>query len=468
MPGGKGNVASPHWFEEVFGFAEGPYKDTRDKFQVLEDGIIESKPSGKRFHVGPFEVLSLQDLQCRAASSSGQANEHSGLCFKNVVGNAQTLHRAEENAGAVFQVASQFNCLEMNEPGARPEDGVTRYYNDATQGPACAVVCPAATVFRNYLVEGKGQGFGHQIDCLSGVGEFVNNTKNGYWRMKNGYCLPQGPDSIGKLSKLISNDKALEEAVRTRTQVGVHWDTEVHKQSHRVCQVFCSALPVAYAKSTKSEHWKAFAQVVLEACYDATLAAATCLAAQRGNSSRVKVYLTAVGGGAFGNRSQWIIDAIERALKTHAAAPLDVMLVHFGTLPKGSFMTLEKGRKAPAKNAGLPAVAAAVAKPAGAESKGDGDAAAERPSTPGQQIAAVFARFDLNGNGLIDQKEFSDVIRSLGSDLSDDDISKLFEAADANDDGDVHYAEFAAWLCDEESEIVARVLSMCLPGADSS
>ena len=36
----------------------------------------------------------------------------------------------------LVEVASQFNCLEMNEPGARPEDGVTRYYSDATQGLA--------------------------------------------------------------------------------------------------------------------------------------------------------------------------------------------------------------------------------------------------------------------------------------------------------------------------------------------
>lgn len=38
------------------------------------------------------------------------------------------------NAGAVFQVASQFNCLEMVGPGSRPEDGVTIYSKDHTQG----------------------------------------------------------------------------------------------------------------------------------------------------------------------------------------------------------------------------------------------------------------------------------------------------------------------------------------------
>ena len=64
------------------------------------------------------------------------------------------------NSAHLRQVASQFNCLEMNEPGARPEDGVTRYYSDAMQGPACALSCPAGTVFRNYFVNGHGQAKG--------------------------------------------------------------------------------------------------------------------------------------------------------------------------------------------------------------------------------------------------------------------------------------------------------------------
>ena len=60
------------------------------------------------------------------------------------------------------EVASQFNCLEMVGPGTRPEDGVTIYAKDATQGPACALACPAATVFRNYFAFG-GQGGKNQV-----------------------------------------------------------------------------------------------------------------------------------------------------------------------------------------------------------------------------------------------------------------------------------------------------------------
>merc|ERR1712032_1273601 len=38
-------------------------------------------------------------------------------------------------------------------------------------------------------------------------------------------------------------------------------------------------------------------------------------------------------------------------------------------------------------------------------------------------------------------------------------VSQLFDAADANDDGMVHYAEFAAWLLGENASNVGRILA---------
>ena len=50
-----------------------------------------------------------------------------------------------EYEGALFQVASQFNALEMISPTVTPEEGATRYEHDRTQGPACAMAAGAAT-----------------------------------------------------------------------------------------------------------------------------------------------------------------------------------------------------------------------------------------------------------------------------------------------------------------------------------
>jgi transposase len=45
----------------------------------------------------------------------------------------------------------QFNLLEMTSPSVSPEHGVTRYQDDHTQGPACAIAAGAATIYRNYF-----------------------------------------------------------------------------------------------------------------------------------------------------------------------------------------------------------------------------------------------------------------------------------------------------------------------------
>ncbi|MEP1519048.1 hypothetical protein [Ascidiaceihabitans sp.] len=80
------------------------------------------------------------------------------LKVRDVVADVQALHKVPAHAGAVFQVASQFNMLEMMSPRGSPEQGVGTYEHDQTQGPACAIACGAGTVFRNYFVDTSGWG----------------------------------------------------------------------------------------------------------------------------------------------------------------------------------------------------------------------------------------------------------------------------------------------------------------------
>jgi len=79
-------------------------------------------------------------------NSSNISNTNLTLKFFNIVSNVSTLHLKTQNANSVFQAASQFNCLEMIGPGVYPENGVTIYSKDQTQGPACALTCPAALI----------------------------------------------------------------------------------------------------------------------------------------------------------------------------------------------------------------------------------------------------------------------------------------------------------------------------------
>ena len=111
----------------------------------------------------------------------------------------------------------------------------------------------------------------------------------------------------------------------------MHRDVEVTDAAgeHRplVSQAFCSALPVAYTRVSRS-HWEPFASLVLQAAYEATMLAAV-LNAQRGASN--VVLLTQLGGGAFGNHDDWIHAAMRRALEMMSGFALDVKLVSYGT-----------------------------------------------------------------------------------------------------------------------------------------
>jgi hypothetical protein len=93
-----------------------------------------------------------------------------------------------------------------------------------------------------------------------------------------------------------------------------------------VSQAFCSALPVAYT-SLEPGRWESFATLVLEAAYEATLCAGVLNTRQ---AAANRVLLTQLGGGAFGNRDEWIYTAIRRALKAVSGFGLDVKLISYG------------------------------------------------------------------------------------------------------------------------------------------
>ena len=147
--------------------------------------VCKSAPKWKKQYVGPFSTPRLDEL--RQMVEEAPRFESDGLTFKHIPApsGVQTLIKDPAYAGAVFQVASQFNCLEMVGPGVSPSRGITGYVSDPTQGPACALACPAASVFRNYFsLDGEGQGR-RQIDCLYDVGQVLGNANGSLWEMKN-------------------------------------------------------------------------------------------------------------------------------------------------------------------------------------------------------------------------------------------------------------------------------------------
>ena len=317
------------WFEDLMGFRERAYDETRANLEVVGT-TLRSVVNHRSFSIGELETPSLKELRGRAASVIDQLG--GTLKVSNVSGEVRRMHRDPASRHALFQVASQFNLLEMVGPHVTPEDGVTRYVQDHTQGPACALAAAAATVYRNYFVpvEGEvGQTRDRQVDCLRDVGSALDNAKEGLWTMRNGYalCTAKGLERIAqKLEALDTNEI---DELRDRLRVGLHSGVQVTDSADEefvVTQVFCSALPVSYT-DIPAARWKPFAALVLEGAYEATLWAAV-LNAHRFSSRRL--FLTQLGGGAFGNESQWIHDAMRRALKKVMGVGLDVRFVSYG------------------------------------------------------------------------------------------------------------------------------------------
>ncbi len=316
------------WFEELTGFRESSPKQVREHLRLEEETLI-SLVNGKSYRYGRLEIPSLAELRNQVGTEPGAPGR---LSAREVVADVQALHLDDVNAGALFQVASQFNLLEMVSPDVTPERGVGIYENDRTQGPVCAVAAGAGTIFRNYFapVNGQvGQSAGNQIDCLADLGRALGNNDERLWAMRNGYALPSHEGLLAISELLCSASDEQLDGYRSLLRIGLHWNTQVTLNGcrHLVSQAYCAALPVAYGRHAP-QLWESFARLILEASYEATLLAAIINGRETGNRT---CYLTLLGGGVFGNASDWIIDAIQRALMLYAGTGIDVAIVSYGS-----------------------------------------------------------------------------------------------------------------------------------------
>jgi len=316
------------WFETLTGFPEETPQQVRANLTV--DGkALKSQVNGNVLVCGQLETPSLGELRERVDSSGHGVGQ---ISVREVVANVQHLHTNASNSGSLFQVASQFNLLEMVSPSVTPEQGVGIYENDPTQGPACAVAAGAGTIYRNYfaIVNGQtGQSAGNQIDCLADIGAALGNTESRLWEMRNGYALASQSGLVEVSNRLRASSESELDELRKLLRIGIQWDTQVtlNNSQHTVSQAYCSALPVAYSPHS-STLWAEFARLVLEASYEATICTAILNSVRNGNN---RLFLTLLGGGAFGNETAWIVGGIQRALNLYKHVDLDVAIVSYGS-----------------------------------------------------------------------------------------------------------------------------------------
>lgn len=313
------------WFEKLTGFKESDYASTKSLLQV-KNGYLHSKVNGKSYAVGSFGMPSLREIRHAASKVP------TGVARVSVVqGDVREMHSMPEYSNALFQVASQFNMLEMTGPGITPERGVTRYQDDCTQGPACAISAGAATIYRNYFARVHGQTGQTAKRQLNGIAELGRRLASELerpmpylWDVRNDYVLGNQPGMSEVAEYLEGADEPTVDSLRCLIRVGTHFDVEVTDVSERrqfVSQVFCSAIPIAYS-STSKESQAALSKLVLEAAYEATLLAAAV-------AGKRTVLLTLLGGGAFGNDYDWVYSAIRRAIVAAACFDLDIRIVSY-------------------------------------------------------------------------------------------------------------------------------------------
>lgn len=320
------------WFETLMGFAEESPAQVRRQVAVEGEWLV-STANGRRYRCGRLETPSLAELRERTGRL--RAGRPVQVEIDEVVADVRELHRDSGTASSLFQVASQFNLLEMAWPSITPSEGVGRYEHDRTQGPACAIAAGAGTIYRNYFVPlagAVGQTEGVQIDCVEDLGRALGNGDGSLWTMRNGYVFATADGLAAIESRLRALDADAIDALRGLLRIGVQWDAQVTLEGchHTVNQAYCSAMPIAY-NAHDFERWEGLARLVLEASYEAVFHSAVLNHARRGART---LYLTLIGGGAFGNPRDWILVAMERAASLPWEAPLEVRIVsHRGTDP---------------------------------------------------------------------------------------------------------------------------------------
>ncbi|WP_417884773.1 hypothetical protein [Zunongwangia sp.] len=315
------------WFEQLTGFKEESPENVKKNIEINGSEIV-SLVNSRRFSYGKLEVPTLYELK----KQNKNIKDYNGkIQVTEIVADVQKLHTQIENSNALFQAASQFNLLEMVSKSVTPEHGIDRYEFDYTQGPACAISCGAGTIYRNYFAEVNGQvgqTANNQIDCLELIGKELGNDKLNLWKMQNGYALVNLKGLLTINKKIAQLTLTERESLKEKLKIGIQWNTEVtiSNTKHKVSQIYCSALPVAYSQ-IESFYWEYFARVILEATYEASLYAGVI---NMNNNNSNKVFLTLVGGGAFGNEEYWILESLQKAIRKFKNIPLDIKVVSYG------------------------------------------------------------------------------------------------------------------------------------------
>ncbi len=288
------------------------------------EGFATVQAAGRTFSGGRFAPRSIGAL--RKAVAHKATGRPTSVRFSVIEGADPVTDigalQALASTSTLFQVASQFNCLES--PGPHLTD-VTSYLSDPTQGPRASISAFPGTLVRHYAApDGAGGRFvqceERQLDLLADA------LPKALGKVEGGYLMTSNLRDVAAAAQALEDRfEHIQVGVHDGTQVvlGYDWDGAVEGEP-RIAQVFTSTL--AAGLYGRGEPFRgpveAISRHLLRAAYLGTLLAALDLGKQR-------VVLTLIGGGVFGNPHPsicesvvWAIEEVERL----ACGPLEVVL----------------------------------------------------------------------------------------------------------------------------------------------
>ena len=381
----KDSVPGNELFQYVFGFDEPDssnyFTQVRQNFDIVDpkgDGYKIMKLTGNgsqckeaEYELGKFIEFDNSDPTSNISITGSENSKISIMMIKSPGNIGDAVPFATDGKGetftnngnvspktinleeTIFQAASQINYLEMMSPNVKPSDGIKKYPDDDTQGPAMAMISYPATLYRNSCLTNSDT---NQLSSLEGLSDDIKNNK---FYVKNGYVR------VNKNSSITDQEvETIKSELDEKMKIGVLLDSEiVVTREQKIPRIFeykkilsgpktktsfawCSAFvlnPNYYSQQIrgsyqqflanysniltgsgqdgkeKLENFKKICDLELLKTYKLTLEAAI-------KYGKKNVILTLVGGGAFSNPEEDIFNAIFQAVEEYKNFPLNVYL----------------------------------------------------------------------------------------------------------------------------------------------
>jgi hypothetical protein len=285
--------------------------DPRRAIRFDDAGRATIHAHGRSYRGGRFELPRLGELRERALAARARQGPPAArvrLFVLDGVSPATDIGALQAFAppDSLFQVASQFNCLES--PGPYVVD-VVDYLSDPTQGPRASISAFPGTLVRHYAApRPDGTRFvqttaGSQLNLLADVCE------PGGAAVHSGYLRASDIADPHAFARALTERL---EAVRIGLHDGVEvvlgydWTGSVSSASERtIAQVFTSTLAAGLygGLGDGDPSFTTICRQLQRAAYLGTLLGAAAL-------GKTSVALTLIGGGVFGNPLPLIWDAL--------------------------------------------------------------------------------------------------------------------------------------------------------------